>query len=450
MLRIEYVDPQTLVAAGYNPRAIEPENRERLLAGLREFGFVEPIVVRRSDMLVIGGHQRLDIALQERELFPQVPVVFVDDLSDERAKALNILLNNPQAQGRFVDEALAGLLAELDDVGLARFTGFPDTDIDALISGVRDVEVTPGAPPPVTHDEDDDVDLTPPEVPASRAGEVYVLGRHRVMCGDATDPEHVARLLDGAVPRLMVTDPPYGVEYDPAWRAEAGVSNGGRQGTVDNDDRADWREAWALFPGAVAYVYHAGVYSDIVKQSLEAAGFRVRSQIVWVKPRFALSRGHYHWQHEPIWYADRHDVAEYAVRNGQTSGWQGDRSQSTVWRPIIQHPDEMTSAWEIGRDRDTEVDAEHSTQKPLECMERPIRHHQGDVYEPFGGTGTTLIGAERQGRRCYVMELNPAYCDVIRRRYAQFVGDDSLLPQGESEGSEAEPAAPRRGGVVAW
>ena len=148
----------------------------------------------------------------------------------------------------------------------------------------------------------DDVPEVPAE-PVSRAGDAWILGRHRLVCGDCTDAAVVAQALDGVTPHLMVTDPPYGVAYDPAWRNRAGLSATRRTGRVENDDRADWREAWALFPGEVAYVWHGALHAAAVAESLEACGFAIRAQIVWAKDRLVLGRGHYHWQHEPCWYA---------------------------------------------------------------------------------------------------------------------------------------------------
>ena len=230
--------------------------------------------------------------------------------------------------------------------------------------------------------------------------------QHRIACGDATDADTVAKLLDGAKPALMVTDPPYGVEYDPGWRQRLGVSmNREKMGKVLNDDRADWREAWALFPGDVAYVWHAGLFASTVQQSLEAVGFVCRSQIIWAKDRFALSRGDYHWQHEPCWYA---------VRKGSVGHWNGDRAQGTVWN---------IKAREDGGHG-------HGTQKPLECMRRPILNNSAPgqaVYEPFSGSGTTLIAAESSGRTCYAIELNPAYVDVAVIRWQTITGKSARL-----------------------
>ena len=153
-------------------------------------------------------------------------------------------------------------------------------------------------------------------------GDLVALGRHRLLCGDATVADEVARVLAGVVPALMVTDPPYGVQYTPAWRHDAYPEQRTAVGTVTNDDRADWTAAWRLFPGNVAYVWHAGLHAATVASNLETAGFELRAQVIWVKQHFALSRGHYHWRHEPCWYA---------VRRGATAQWCGDRRQSTVW-----------------------------------------------------------------------------------------------------------------------
>ncbi len=229
---------------------------------------------------------------------------------------------------------------------------------------------------------------------------------HRIICGDSTDAATVAALLEGVAPHLMVTDPQYGVEYDPSWRAKAGVNkNTKKMGKVLNDDRADWREAWALFPGDVAYVWHASLFTREVLNSLEACSFKHRSMIIWVKDRFTLGRGDYHWQHEPCWYV---------VKEGKAGHYIGGRSQSTTWQ--------------IPARDDSGVG--HGTQKPVECMKRPIENNSepGDaIYEPFSGSGTKIIAAEMIGRRCYAVELNPAYVDVAIKRWQDFTGKQATL-----------------------
>jgi DNA modification methylase len=249
--------------------------------------------------------------------------------------------------------------------------------------------------------------------------------RHRLRCGDSTSADDVIGLLGDVVPHLMVTDPPYGVEYDPSWRAKAGVNkNTEKMGKVLNDDRADWREAWALFPGDVAYVWHASLFTREVLDSLESCGFKHRSMIIWVKDRFTLGRGDYHWQHEPCWYV---------VKEGKKGHYDGGRSQSTVWN--------------IPARDDGGVG--HGTQKPVECMRRPIVNNSSPgqfVYEPFCGSGTTIIAGEMEGRRVLAMEMDARYCDVIVRRWQAFTAQTAALEDdgrtfAEMEAERCRPAA---------
>ena len=234
----------------------------------------------------------------------------------------------------------------------------------------------------------------------------------RVMCGDSTDAGDVALLLAGAEPYLMVTDPPYGVEYDPTWRdgvEEFGDGKAVRRGKITNDDRMDWAAAWELLPCSVAYVWHAGRYGVPAIESLEATGFEIRSQIIWRKTHFVISRGNYHWQHEPCWYA---------VRKGKKAQWIGDRSQSTVWDIAGMNP---TGGG--GREEKTS----HGTQKPIECMARPIRNHEGNVADPFLGSGTTVVAAEQEGRVAFGMEVEPKYIAVTLQRLTALGLEPRLL-----------------------
>lgn len=231
-------------------------------------------------------------------------------------------------------------------------------------------------------------------------------GGHRLVCGDSTTVEAVDAALGDVKPHLMVTDPPYGVSYDPAWRVASGINGQNHaKGLVSNDDRADWSEAWALFPGDVAYVWHGGLHAAIVANSLAACDFGIRSQIIWAKTSMVIGRGDYHWQHEPCWYA---------VRKGRPGRSSGDRKQTTLWAIDKPHKSETG----------------HSTQKPVECMRRPIENNSrsGDaVYEPFSGSGTTIIAAEMTGRVCLAIELSPVYIDLAVRRWEAFAGAEALL-----------------------
>lgn len=383
-----------LTPAPFNPRTITEEAARGLRASIRRFGLVQPIVWNRRTERVVGGHQRIDALKALGKTEAQVVVV---DLPESEEKALNVTLNNPAIAGEFTDD-LQAILAEISATSPLEFE---ELRLDALL------DVNPAG---IIEDEIPE----PPKNPVTRSGDLWILGDHRLLCGDSTKPADVARLLGGAKPRLMVTDPPYGVSYDPRWRLEAGLlaSATRRLGKVQNDDRVDWREAWQLFPGDVAYVWHAGVFAASVAMQLEESGFEIRSQIIWRKPSFPISRGHYHWQHEPCWYG---------VRRGATASWIGDRSQTTVWDVA-------------GR---SETKTDHATQKPVECMARPIRNHEGDVYEPFAGSGTTLIAAEQLGRRCAAIEIDPAFNDVVVSRWEAFTGGKAKRAQG-SQGTRRQ------------
>jgi DNA modification methylase len=249
-----------------------------------------------------------------------------------------------------------------------------------------------------------------PEQAVTTVGDIWLAGSHRIACGDATDAAAVAALLGGLTPELMVTDPPYGVDYDPAWRHRLGVNHSARRGKVRNDDKADWGAAWGLFPGAIAYVWHGALHATTVAESLVDNGFTVRAQIIWAKERLVLGRGDYHWQHEPCWYAVR-----------SKGNWTGDRKQTTLWTIASGGQDSETS---------------HSTQKPVECMRRPMQNNSNPgqaVYDPFLGSGTTLIAAETTGRICLGMELEPRYVDEAVQRWQAFTGKTAcLLGDGRS------------------
>jgi len=233
-------------------------------------------------------------------------------------------------------EMLSLELKELSQLG---------ADLEALGFTTEELAAALGSTDGGLTDEDDVPEAV--EGPVTAADDIWCLGPHRVICGDSTDATTVKALLGDVAPALMVTDPPYGVEYDPGWRAKAGLNkNKSKLGKVRNDDRADWREAWALFPGDVAYVWSApGPLQVSSFESLVAAGFEIRQQIIWAKDRFALGRGHYHYQHEPCWYAVR-----------TTGHWTGDRSQTSLWQ--------IKSREDGGHG--------HGPQKPVECMRRPM------------------------------------------------------------------------------
>lgn len=385
-----------LIPYARNARTHSDVQINQLVSSFREWGFTNPVLIDEQDN-IIAGHGRVLAA--SKAGMDQVPVVVVEGLTEAKRKAL-VLADNKLALNAGWDIDM--LSAELEELGEADFDlsliGFDDKELNALLTDASGSE---------SEDEVPDA----PETPVTQLGDIWQLGAHRLMCGDSTSADDVGRLLYGVRPHLMVTDPPYGVEYDPNWRNEADRANGNPYGDraigkVANDDRADWSEAYALFPGDVCYVWHpaAGALQNEFYRNLCDAGFDVRMQIIWSKSRFPIGRGHYHVQHEPCWYA---------VRKGKTGHWTGDRKQSTIWQ--IDHRKSETG---------------HGTQKPVECMRRPIVNNSSPgqaVYEPFSGSGTTIIAAETTGRVCYAMEIEPKYVDVAVKRWEDMTGQTAVL-----------------------
>ena len=381
------------------PYARNPRRNEKAIAtvaaSIAEFGWRQPIVIDEA-MVVLAGHTRLAAAQQLG--LETAPVHIAKGLSEAQARAFRIM-DNRSGENAEWDNDLLGL--ELGDLLEADFdldlTGFTDEELNSLLNGLNEGD---GA-----QEGEDEIPETP-EDPISRPGDLWFLGNHRLLCGDSTVATDVERVLGSVKPLLMCTDPPYGVEYDPSWRNQSGAAKTKRTGKVLNDDRADWREAWALFPGDVAYVWHGALHAGEVAESLEVSGFKIRSQIIWAKDRLVLSRGDYHWQHEPCLYA---------VKKTGKGHWAGDRKQTTLWQIA---------------NKDQDATTVHGTQKPVECMRRPILNNSSPgqaIYEPFMGSGTTLIAAETTGRVCLGIELNPAYVDVAVQRWQQFTGQDAVL-----------------------
>lgn len=386
-----------------NPRNITDKAIQKVAQSIREFGFQQPIVVDKQGVVIVG-HTRLKAALSLG--LKQAPVL-VADLTEAKARAYRIADNRTHQEATWLDELLADELKALDDLDFdLSLTGFDDREIRNLLADEEELERAEETP-------------EAPVNPVTQLGDVWIMGKHRIVCGDSTSATDVAKCLNGVEPHLMVTDPPYGVEYDSSWREtampEKNTSKGAR-GKVANDDQADWSGAWSLFSGHVAYVWHAGNKAHIVAESLLSCDFDIRAQIIWAKHQFVIGRGHYHPHHEPCWYA---------VRKGATGEWSGDRKQSTLWQ--IDKPQKSETG--------------HSTQKPVECMRRPIMNNSSPgqaVYEPFSGSGTTIIAAEMTGRACHAIELNPAYVDVAVQRWQTFTGQQATL---EGDGRTFEDVA---------
>jgi len=360
---------------------------------------------------VVDGHLRIKAARKLR--ITEVPVILCDEWSPAQVKAFRLMVNRSVTWASWDDELLALELQELNEADFdLSLTGFDPGEIDNLLIAPEDDEKANAAPPL-------------PENPVSRPGDLWLCGPHRVLCGDATSPEAVARLLADRKPLLLVTDPPYGIQLDSEWRDRAGLNGcgaaepsymkhrtaGHTETTISGDTRADWSEAFELVPSVqVAYVWHASVFTREVLNGLLRIGFLYPQQIIWNKGRTVLTRTHYWYQHEPCWYLRK-----------KNAPWYGKAGEnSTVW--------DSASPKFMGSSDEQKFD--HPTQKPCELMRRPILNHtkRGElVYEPFLGSGTTLAAAELTERICCGLELDPKYVDVIVQRWQTLSGKQARL-----------------------
>ena len=397
-----------LILYARNPRKNDAAV-DRMCASIVEFGFKIPCLVR-SGGEVIDGHLRLKAA--RKLAITDIPVILCDEWTPAQVKAFRIMVNRSATWADWDDELLRTELADLQtlDYDLA-LTGFDTKELDDLL-----LNDTP---------EEDAVPL-PPVNPVSCSGDLWLCGSHRVLCGDATDPEAVSRLLGDRKPRLMVCDPPYGISLDSEWRDRAGLNTRGRaepsylkkrtkghtETTISGDTRADWSEAFALAQSLdVAYVWHASVYTREVLNGLERIGFLYPQQIIWNKGRAVLTRTLYWYQHEPAWFVRK-----------KNAPWYGKAGEnSTVW-------DAPSPKFILGSSDEEKFN--HPTQKPVELMRKPILNHTkpGEaVYDPFLGSGTTLAAAEVTKRVCYGLELDPKYADVVVERWQGLSGKKATL-----------------------
>ncbi len=401
MLEIRYRPLKGLVPYAKNSRT-HSATQLAILSGLMgEYGWTNPILI--ADNVVLAGHARLQCALQMAEAgltIPgnadpwQAPTVDLSHLNKHQRAAYVIADNQSAILAGWNQELLAEELGWLneDDFDLS-LTAFSEDELANLLSGIIPGD---GADP-------DDIPETPLH-PVTVPGDIWICGRHRVCCGDSTNADTVKLALSDVKPLLMVTDPPTGVEYDPGDRGRArnrdgkSLSSGGRRAITQEVSRSDWREAIDLFPGDVAYLWHSALNPAAAQKMLEDSGFEIRTQIIWAKSAFVASRGHYHVQHHPCYYA---------VRRNKTAHWKGDRKQSTLWQI----------------DKQAKNSSGISSEKPVECMLRPIENNSSPgqaVYDPFLGSGATLIAAHMSDRVLIGMEIEPRFVDVVVKRYQSF------------------------------
>lgn len=427
-MNIEKISVGELKAASYNPRKdLKPGDAEyeKLKRSIQEFGYVEPVIWNKRTGTVVGGHQRLKVM---KDLgYEEVDCVVVD-LDEQKEKALNIALN--KISGEWDEGLLASLLKDLDNNGYdITFTGFDLAEAQELFGSGSFENV---------HEDEFDAESAAAEIvePKTRRGDLWLIGKHRLLCGDCTLDNDVAKLMDGREADVMVTDPPYNVDYGSAiigknkskTRAESSIAND----NMSDDDfhqflLAFYKAAYGVMKkGAPLYVFHSTKETMNFTRAMEEAGFKYAQTLVWLKNHFTLGRQDYQWIHEPILYGWKEGAGHYFI---------GDRNLPTVFEEFKENPNKLNKAelvelltkildipTTVIKDNKPSRSEDHPTMKPITLCAKLIYNssHEGDtVFEPFGGSGSTLIAAEQLNRRCCAIELEPKYCDVIVRRYKE-------------------------------
>ena len=386
-----------LIPADYNPRKdLKPGDPEyeKLKRSITEFGYVEPVIWNKTTGHVVGGHQRLKVLIDTG--ITEVECVVVE-MDTEKEKALNIALN--KINGEWDKDKLALLITDLQgadfDVSL---TGFDAPELDALFKDAQRAGV---------QDDDFDVDAALKEPAITKPGDLWLLGKHRLVCGDSTKRDVFDLLMDGKQANLVVTDPPYNVNYE------------GGAGKIKNDNMADaafYDFLLASFQNMEAcmandasiYVFHADTEGLNFRKAFSEAGFYLSGTCIWKKQSLVLGRSPYQWRHEPVLFGWK--------KKGKHE-WYADRKQTTIW--------------EFDKPKQN---ADHPTMKPVELLAYPILNSSMAnciVLDPFGGSGSTLIACEQTDRICFMVELDEKYCDVIVRRFCQNFPDQPVFRNGE-------------------
>jgi DNA modification methylase len=414
--RIEDLKP-----ADYNPRKdLKPGDKEyeKLKRSLKEFGYVEPVIWNETTGRVVGGHQRLKVL---KDLgYTEIDCVIVN-LTEEKEKALNIALN--KISGEWDNNLLADLLKELDKDGFdVTLTGFDLAEAKELFGS--------GSMENVHEDEfDAEKEVSEIDKPKTKQGDLWILGRHRLVCGDSTKEEYYHQLLDGKEADLLVTDPPYNIDYGGT------ISGNGRDIANDNLSDTEFYEFLLAFykasgeslkKGAPLYIFHSTKETVNFVKALVDAGLKYAQTLVWYKNHFTLGRQDYQWIHEPILYGWKEGAGHYFIN---------DRTLATVFEEVKENYKKMsknellevinkiyTEPTTVILDNKPNRSPEHPTMKPITLCAKLIYNssHEGDiVLDPFGGSGSTLIAADQLNRSCYMLELEPKYCDVIVKRYKE-------------------------------
>ncbi len=394
-MNIQKIEITKLKPAEYNPRKnLKPEDEEyqKIKRSIIEFGYVAPVIVN-SDMTVIGGHQRLKVL---KELgYNEVECVVVD-LNKNKEKALNIALN--KISGDWDNNKLEELLAELKETDIdLDITGFSFDEVDNILKDI-------------TGSKEDDFDIQQAldeiDEPTTKTGDIWILGRHRLMCGDSTQKEQVLRLMNNQEADMLLTDPPYNVDYEGKTADALKIENDNMNETEFYNFLLDsFRNMYeSVKYGGSVYVFHADTEGLNFRNAFKSCGFKLAQCLVWVKNTFVMGRQDYQWRHEPILYGWKEGAGHYFV---------DDRKQSTV----------------LEFDKPSR-NAEHPTMKPVDLLVYLIKNSSKEdnlILDLFGGSGSTLIAAEQTKRKCYTMELDPKYCDVIVKRWETLTGEKAEL-----------------------
>lgn len=372
------------------PYINNPRNNDQAVVAvansIKEFGWQQPIVVDKN-MVIIVGHTRYKAA--KRLKLDKVPVVVATNLTDEQAKAYRLADNKVGELADWNDDLLSEELAGIDDIDMSDF-GFDELDDPAELEDAKD----------------DDFDEEPPEEPKSKMGQVFQLGRHRLMCGDSTNLDNVKKLMGGYKADLLLTDPPYNVGYTGKQKSQMTIKNDKQS---DDDFYQFLSSAFKnakenMKSGAAYYVWYASSEASNFNSALNNNGLKVREELIWVKNQMVLGRQDYQWQHEPCLYGWNEDG---------THAWYSDRKQTTILR----------------FDKPQRADL-HPTMKPIPLFDYQIKNStkSGDiVLDLFGGSGTSIMACEQDKRTCYTMEFDPKYVDVIINRWEQFTGEKAKL-----------------------
>ena len=394
-MKIQEVAVNKLIPYAKNSRTHSPEQVGQIAASIKEFGFRNPILV--DGVGIIAGHGRL-LAAQKLGL-DQVPTIDCSDMTESQKKAY-IIADNKLALNAGWDNAMLTIeLKDLEDEGFdLTLTGFDDKELDALLNVIEGMDGLT---------DEDAVPETPIE-PKTKLGDIYILGNHRLMCGDSTSIDAVEKLMDGNKADMVFTDPPYGVDYDGGHATEK------RRTKLDNDDKTLMYSGalpvayMVSKEGAALYLWFADRFAKDVLEALENCNYKVRTWIIWNKnlAQFGAIGAQYKPKHEPC---------IYAFKKGHAPYWNGPNNEVTVW--------------DVKRHSKNEF---HPTQKPVELPERAMENNSkaGDiVLDLFGGSGSTMIAAEKVGRKACLMELDPKYCDVIVKRWEDFTGKKAILAE---------------------